>query len=66
MPRRSKAFFTAAKTRWRPRRPPAGPTIEWDKSHQDFFADIATGRKTPAEAAKDFDAHLDEALNAHP
>jgi N,N'-diacetylchitobiose transport system substrate-binding protein len=38
--------------------------VESDKSINTFFADIATGRKSVADAARDFDAHLDQALNA--
>jgi N,N'-diacetylchitobiose transport system substrate-binding protein len=43
---------------------PGWATIESDKSINTFFADIATGRKTTAQAAHDFDTHLDQALNA--
>jgi len=39
-------------------------TVESDKTINDFFADIATGRKSPADAAKSLDAHLSQALNA--
>ena len=58
LPDVSKAFFTAAKTWWRPRPWPAGRRWRSDKSINDFFADIATGRKSPADAAKSLDAHL--------
>lgn len=43
---------------------PGWATIESDNTLRSFFADIATGRKSPAQAAKDFDAHLTQALNA--
>ncbi|MGZ4452479.1 MAG: extracellular solute-binding protein [Nocardioides sp.] len=38
-------------------------TIEGDKAVEQFFADIATGAKSPADAAKGFDDHLDSVLN---
>ncbi|GAA3633931.1 extracellular solute-binding protein [Kineosporia mesophila] len=37
-------------------------TIEGDKSINELFSSIATGSKTPEEAAKEFDAHLSETL----
>jgi N,N'-diacetylchitobiose transport system substrate-binding protein len=43
---------------------PGWGTIEADDSINGFLADIATGRKSTADAAKAFDAHLDQALNA--
>ncbi|GAB3165856.1 extracellular solute-binding protein [Amycolatopsis stemonae] len=59
------AFATAAKTSVATPATPGWATIESDKSINTFFADIATGRRSIADAAKDFDAHLTEALNAH-
>ena len=64
LPDVSKAFFTAAKTSVATPAVAGWATIESDKSINDFFADIATGRKSPADAAKTLDAHLDQALNA--
>jgi N,N'-diacetylchitobiose transport system substrate-binding protein len=60
----SEAFFEAAKTSVSTPATPGWATIESDASINTFFADIATGRKTVAQAAADFDAHLDQALNA--
>ncbi|MBS2539780.1 extracellular solute-binding protein [Catenulispora sp. NF23] len=64
VPEVSKAFFTAAKNSVATPAVAGWATVESDKSINDFFADIATGRKSPAEAAKTLDAHLDQALNA--
>jgi N,N'-diacetylchitobiose transport system substrate-binding protein len=58
------AFTTAAKTSVATPAAPGWATIESDKSINTFFADIATGRRSIADAAKDFDAHLTEALGA--
>ena len=38
-------------------------TIESDASINQFFAAIATGSQSPAQAAASFDTHLDQALN---
>lgn len=38
-------------------------TIEGDGAVEQFFADIASGAKSPADAAKGFDGHLDKVLN---
>lgn len=62
----SQAFAAAAKRSVATPATPGWATIESDKSINSFFADIATGRKSVAQAAKDFDAHLDQALNAAP
>lgn len=62
----SQAFAAAAKHSVATPATPGWATIESDKSINGFFADIATGRKSVAQAAKDFDAHLDQALNAAP
>lgn len=64
LPPLSTAFVTAAKTSVATPATPGWATIESDKSINTFFADIATGRRSVADAAKDFDAHLTEALNA--
>jgi N,N'-diacetylchitobiose transport system substrate-binding protein len=60
------AFYTAAKSSGSTPATPGWATIESDKSINTFFADIATGRKSVADAARDFDAHLSQALNAAP
>jgi N,N'-diacetylchitobiose transport system substrate-binding protein len=62
----ARGFAAAAKNSVATPATPGWATIESDKSINGFFADIATGRKTAAQAAKDFDAHLDQALNAAP
>ncbi|MEZ0067341.1 N,N'-diacetylchitobiose transport system substrate-binding protein [Streptacidiphilus sp. MAP12-20] len=64
LPPTSAAFFDAAKNSVGTPATPGWATIESDLSINQFFADIATGRKSVAQAAKDFDAHLDQALNA--
>ena len=64
LPPTSQAFFTAAKNSVATPSTPGWGTIEADDSINSFLADIATGRKSPAAAAKAFDAHLDQALNA--
>jgi N,N'-diacetylchitobiose transport system substrate-binding protein len=38
------------------------PTIEGDKSINQVFASVASGAKSPADAGKDFDSHLDTTL----
>ncbi|MET9000132.1 extracellular solute-binding protein [Amycolatopsis sp. NPDC004169] len=58
------AFATAAKTSVATPAAPGWATIESDKSINTFFADIATGRRPIADAAREFDAHLTEALGA--
>ena len=60
----SKAFAAAAKNSVATPATPGWATIESDETINTFFADIATGRKTPLAAAQGFDAHLDQALNA--
>lgn len=45
---------------------PGWATIESDATINQFFASIATGSATPAQAAQNFDSHLDQALNATP
>ena len=64
LPTLSAAFFTAAKSSGSTPATPGWATVESDKTINTFFADIATGRKSVTDAAKDFDAHLDQALNA--
>jgi N,N'-diacetylchitobiose transport system substrate-binding protein len=64
LPASSRAFFAAAKTSVPTPATPGWATVETDKSINTFFSDIATGRLSPAAAAKAFDGHLDQALNA--
>jgi N,N'-diacetylchitobiose transport system substrate-binding protein len=60
----SAAFLAAARSSVATPATPGWATVESDKSIIDFFADIATGRQTPAAAAATFDQHLDQVLNA--
>ncbi|QMU70469.1 extracellular solute-binding protein [Streptacidiphilus sp. P02-A3a] len=64
LPPTSAAFFQAAKSSVATPATPGWATIESDASINTFFADIATGRTSVAQAAASFDAHLDQALNA--
>ncbi|EWM10774.1 sugar transporter sugar-binding protein [Kutzneria sp. 744] len=64
LPPLNAAFFAAAKSSGSTPATPGWATVESDKSINTFFADIATGRKSTADAARNFDAHLDQALNA--
>jgi N,N'-diacetylchitobiose transport system substrate-binding protein len=66
LPATSAAFLTAAKRSVATPATPGWATIEGDRSINDFFGDIATGRQTPAAAAASFDQHLDQALNTKP
>lgn len=61
-----RGFASAAKNSVATPATPGWATIESDKSINGFFADVATGRKSVAQAAKDFDAHLTQALAATP
>ena len=60
----SQAFSIAAKNSVATPATPGWATIESDQTINTFFSDIATGRKTPLQAAQGFDSHLDQALNA--
>lgn len=64
LPATSAAFLTAARNSVATPAAPGWATIEGDKSINNFFGDIATGRQSPAAAATAFDQHLDQALNA--
>ncbi|MFJ5034558.1 extracellular solute-binding protein [Streptomyces sp. NPDC088560] len=64
LPPTSLAFLKAAKNSVGTPATPGWATIESDLSLKQFFADIATGRKSVAQAAKGFDTHLDQTLNA--
>ena len=60
----SKAFAAAAERSVATPATPGWATIESDASINQFFSSIATGGQSPAQAAKSFDSHLDQALNA--
>ncbi|GAA0484900.1 ABC transporter substrate-binding protein [Paractinoplanes deccanensis] len=57
-----KGFFTAALTSKATPAAAQWPTLEGDKSVNQLFSAVASGAKTPEQAAKDFDAHLGETL----
>jgi N,N'-diacetylchitobiose transport system substrate-binding protein len=59
-----KPYFEAASTSKPTPATPGWATIEGDATFQSMFADIATGRKTPEQAAQGFSQHLTTALNA--
>ncbi|MFJ4221451.1 sugar ABC transporter substrate-binding protein [Curtobacterium luteum] len=59
-----KPYFEAASTSRPTPATPGWATIEGDSSFQTMFADIATGRKSPQDAAEGFSEHLTSALNA--
>ncbi|MFT4083175.1 MAG: extracellular solute-binding protein [Nocardioides sp.] len=58
-----KAFFTAAQNSASTPAAASWATIEGDGAVQQFFSDVASGAKSPADAAKGFDDHLDSVLN---
>ena len=58
-----KAYFEAATNSKSTPAAANWATIEGDGAVQQFFADIASGAKSPANAAKGFDDHLDQVLN---
>lgn len=60
----SQAFAEAAARSVATPATPGWATIESDASINQFFAQIATGSRSPAQAAASFDSHLDTALNA--
>ncbi|GGL02176.1 N,N'-diacetylchitobiose transport system substrate-binding protein [Curtobacterium luteum] len=59
-----KPYFEAASTSRPTPATPGWATIEGDSSFQTMFADVATGRKSPQDAAEGFSEHLTSALNA--
>jgi N,N'-diacetylchitobiose transport system substrate-binding protein len=59
-----KAFSAAAKRSVATPASPGWATIESDKSLQAFFGDISTGKSAIPDAARSFDQHLTQALNA--
>jgi N,N'-diacetylchitobiose transport system substrate-binding protein len=64
LPETSQAFVQAAKNSVATPAAPGWAAIETDSSLANFFADIATGRKSVAEAAAALNEHLTKALNA--
>jgi N,N'-diacetylchitobiose transport system substrate-binding protein len=64
LPATSKAFAAAAVHSVATPATPGWATIESDASINQFFAAVATGSQSPAQAASSFDNHLDQALNA--
>ena len=65
LPRLAEGFFTGA---LRSQSTPAAAnwtTIEGDLSINQFFSSIASGAKSPADAAKEFDSHIESVLNGN-
>lgn len=58
-----KAFFTAAQNSKSTPAAAKWATIEGDGAIQQFFANVASGAKTPKDAAAEFDSHLNSVLN---
>ena len=56
-------FFAAALTSKSTPAAANWPAIEGDLSINQFFQSIALGSKTPADAAKGFDSHINTVLN---
>ncbi|MHA7985644.1 extracellular solute-binding protein [Rathayibacter sp. CAU 1779] len=63
LPEIQKGFFTAAQNSKSTPSAASWSTIEGNKSINQFFASIASGTATPADAAKSFDATLEKTLN---
>ncbi len=59
-----KAFFVAAQNSKSTPAAAKWSTIEGDGAVQQFFADVASGNKTPKDAAAGFDEHLNSVLNS--
>jgi len=59
----NKAFFTAAQNSKSTPAAANWSTIEGDGAVQTFFSDVASGAKTPQQAASTFDSHLNSVLN---
>ncbi|WP_305786983.1 extracellular solute-binding protein [Symbioplanes lichenis] len=57
-----KGFFTAALTSKATPAAAQWPTVEGDKSVNQLFSSVASGAKSPAAAAAEFDAHLTSTL----
>jgi N,N'-diacetylchitobiose transport system substrate-binding protein len=64
LPDEMKAFYQGAKLSISTPATPGWATIESDASETDFFSQVSSGNKSVAQAAADFDKHLDAALNA--
>ncbi|BCJ48482.1 ABC transporter substrate-binding protein [Actinoplanes ianthinogenes] len=58
-----KGFFTAALNSKATPAAAQWPTLEGDKSINQVFSAIASGAKSPADAGKEFDSHLETTLN---
>ncbi|MER8047344.1 extracellular solute-binding protein [Streptomyces sp. NPDC094032] len=61
---RRKAFFTAALNSKATPASAHWAELEGNKAVNDLFSSVASGKKSPADAAKDFDARADKVLNA--
>jgi N,N'-diacetylchitobiose transport system substrate-binding protein len=57
-----KGFFTAALTSKATPAAAEWPTLEGDKSINQVFSNVVSGAKSPADAAKEFDSHLESTL----
>lgn len=58
-----KGFFTAALNSKATPAAAQWPTLEGDKSINQVFSAVASGAKSPADAGKEFDEHLQTTLN---
>jgi N,N'-diacetylchitobiose transport system substrate-binding protein len=58
-------YFDAAKNSFATPAAPNWSSIEGDRSVNQFFGAVVSGAQTPSAAAKDFDAHMESALNGH-
>ncbi|AEV85510.1 yurO-like ABC transporter extracellular-binding protein [Actinoplanes sp. SE50] len=57
-----KGFFTAALTSKATPAAAQWPTLEGDKSINQVFATVVSGARSPADAGREFDAHLESTL----
>jgi len=65
LPPLTAAFFSAALNSKATPAAANWPTIEADHSINQFFSSIASGSKSPADAAKEFDSHIASVLNGN-
>ncbi len=65
LPPLTEGFFAAALNSRSTPAAASWPTIEEDQSLQQFFSSIASGSKSPADAAKFFDSHATSVLNGN-
>lgn len=63
VPAQNRAFYVAAQNSASTPAAAKWATIEADGAVQQFFSDIASGKKSVSDAAKGFDSHLDSVLN---